>query len=190
MWTFSGQELDLCHRNDIARSLTTRPPGNSCVFIFSNELLSFHNSHVSSNGFVSSQRSSFNVSCKTDFVVLNSQLVRKTFDPSIKSEGKLLHRLLLVVYLLLAGRISVKKSADSLLGVPLYVTRCFSFATFNIFLLILICLGWLLWVDPIWDLWAFWTQMSASFQDEVISFQLLCLYLCSLPLSLLPLGPL
>ena len=54
MWTFSGQELDLCHRNDVARSLTTRPPGNSCVFIFSNELLSFHNSYVSSNGFVSS----------------------------------------------------------------------------------------------------------------------------------------
>ena len=52
---------------------------------------------------------------------------------------------------LLACRLSAEKSADSLLGVPLYVTYRFSLTAFNIFSLSLIfaalttiCLGWVL----------------------------------------------
>ena len=74
-----------------------------------------------------------------------------------------------IVQLPLACRLSAEKSAESLLGVPLYVTYCFSLAAFNIFPLSLIfaplqfvLLGSSL-VDLDRDSLCFCTWMSVSF---------------------------
>ena len=70
---------------------------------------------------------------------------------------------------LLACRVSVERSAGSLLGcIPLYIICCFSLAAFNIFLCISFFLVWYVswhvspWVYPIWDSWALWTWVAIS----------------------------
>ena len=72
---------------------------------------------------------------------------------------------------LLACRVSTEKSADSLLGVPFYITCCFSLAAFNILSLSLIfvtlitmCLGVVLFGLILFGtLCVSWTWMSVSF---------------------------
>ena len=100
---------------------------------------------------------------------------------------------------LLACRFSAEKSADSLMGVPFYVTCCFPLSAFNILslylifaILITMCLGVFLFGLILYGtLCASWTWMSVSF-SRLEKFQLLCLQLCSqsLSLSILHLGPL
>ena len=72
---------------------------------------------------------------------------------------------------LLACRVSAEKSAHSLIGVPLYITCCFSLTAFNILSLFLIfailntaCLGVILFRLILFRiLCAFWFWMSVSF---------------------------
>ena len=72
---------------------------------------------------------------------------------------------------LLACRVSVEKSADSLVGVPWYVICHFSLVAFNILSLslffvslITVYLGAPLWVYPSWDsLLSFWDPYNANF---------------------------
>ena len=72
----------------------------------------------------------------------------------------------------LAYRVSVEKSADSLMGVPLYVICCFSLVAYNIFSLSLIfvslitmCLGMRHLLEFIFPgtLCASWTWLTISF---------------------------
>ena len=70
---------------------------------------------------------------------------------------------------LLACRVSAEKSADSLMGVPLYVTSCFSLAVFNIlslsliFAILITCLSVILFGLILFGtLCSSWTWMSVS----------------------------
>ena len=74
-------------------------------------------------------------------------------------------------HFLLACRVSAEKSADSFMGVPLYVICCFSLIAFNILslslifvILITMCLGMFLFgLILYWTLCASWTRVTVSF---------------------------
>ena len=92
---------------------------------------------------------------------------------------------------LLACIVSAEKSADCLTGVSLYITYYFSLAAFyTAFILIFChfnykvsCCG-PLWVGPVWHSLCF-LYLNVCFLSQVReAFQLLCLQICSLPLSL------
>ena len=77
----------------------------------------------------------------------------------------------ILCHFLLACKVSAEKTADSSLGVPLYVTSCFSLTTFEILSLslifaisIIMCLGMDLFGLVLFgNLCAYWTWMSVSF---------------------------
>ena len=81
---------------------------------------------------------------------------------------------------LLDSKASAQKSADYLMGVPLYVTCCFSLAAFNILslffsILIIMCLGVVLFGLILFGtLFDSWTWMFVSF-PKLGKFQQLCL---------------
>ena len=109
------------------------------------------------------QRSSFSICCKAGLVVLNSLnfcfsemlfISPSYLKESLAGQGNLSCRFFPFITLnischpLLAFRVTVEKSADSLMGVPLYVICHFSLVAFNILSLSLIfislitvCLG-------------------------------------------------
>ena len=99
------------------------------------------------------QRSSFSICSKAGLVVLNSfnfclsanfLISLSNLKESVVGQSILGHSFFPFTTLnaqchsLLACRVSVEKSADSLMGVPLYVICCFSLVAFNILSLSLI----------------------------------------------------
>ena len=105
----------------------------------------------------SAQRSSFSIFCKAGLVLLNSLnfclsgkllISPSNLKESLVGQSSLGCRFFPFITLnischsLLACRVSVEKSADSLMGVPLYVICCFSLVAFNILplSLIFVCL--------------------------------------------------
>ena len=99
------------------------------------------------------QRSFFSICCKAVLVVLNSLSIclSEKVLISVSNLNEILAgqnnlgfmffsfiTLSISCHSLLACRVSAEKSADNLMGIPLYVTFCFSFAVFNIFSLNLI----------------------------------------------------
>ena len=99
--------------------------------------------------------SPFNICCKAGLVVLNSlnfYLSEKLFiSPSILNEILVGYNNLgcrffpfstlnIPCHSLLACRVSAERSAVKCLGLPLYVTSCFSLAAFNILSLCLVLL--------------------------------------------------
>ena len=103
--------------------------------------------------FFSAYRSSFSICCKAGLVLLNSLSfclsVKVLISPSNLNESLAgqsnlgwrffpFIRLSISCHSLLACRVSVEKSADNLIGVPLYVICFFSLAAFKIFSLSLI----------------------------------------------------
>ena len=127
----------------------------------------------------------FNICCKAGLVVLNSLnfcLSEKLFiSPSILNEILARYSNLGIFFpfstwnischSLLACRISAERSAVKRMGFPLYVTCCFSLATFNILFLcfvfisfISMCLGMFLFGFILYvTLCAFWIWLTISF---------------------------
>ena len=107
--------------------------------------VSLHNFPISSCGFIFIEKSPLNISFKAGLVVQNSFsffiFVKLLISPS-NLNGILTWQsifycrffsfitLNIWCYFSMACRASAKKSADSLIGVPLCVTRCFSLAYF------------------------------------------------------------
>jgi len=109
---------------------------------------------VSSCGlFFSAWRSSFSICCQAGLVVLNSLsfclsvtllISLSNLNESLAGESNLGWRFVPCITLrvschsLLACRVSAEKSADDLIGVPVYVICFFSLAAFSIFSLSLV----------------------------------------------------
>ena len=101
-------------------------------------------------------------------------------------------------YSLLACRVSAEKSADNLMGIPLYVICCFSLVAFNIFFVSLIFVNLINMYLGLFLLWLILYGLCTSQSWVTVSFpvygsfQLLSLQIFSqaLSLSLLLLGPL
>ena len=130
------------------------------------------------------QRSSFSICCKAGLVVPNSLnfclsgklLISASDLKESLAEQNLLgcgffHFITLNIscHSLLACRVSVEKSTDSLMGVPLYVICHFPLVAFNILSVFNFCqfdyyVSWCVppWVYPSWD--------SLHFLDLTISF--------------------
>ena len=98
--------------------------------------------------------------------------MRSLLDRVILVVGFFLSLLLSIsCHSLLICRVSVERSAVSLMGIPFYVTCCFCLAAFNICSLCLIfvrlinmCLGMFFLGFILYEnLWAFWTWMAISF---------------------------
>ena len=103
------------------------------------------------------KRTCFSICCKAYFVVWNSFSFHLVSPSNLKESiswysilvgGFSLLLLNMSCHSLLAYRVSAGKSADNLVGIPLYVIYCFSLVAFNIFFLSLIfinlftiCLG-------------------------------------------------
>ena len=126
--------------------------GWSTTFIVSLPLqgdFSLCNFHISSSGlFFPVYRSAINLSCKAGLVVLNSfsfcLSVELSVSPSDINESRAGLNILssgfysfitlnILCRSLLACKISAEKSADCLMGVPLFITSCLSLAAFNSF---------------------------------------------------------
>ena len=98
--------------------------------------------------FLSTQRGPFNISCSAGLVVMNSFrfcLSRKLFISSILNDSLTgysilgcrffpLNTLSISCHSFLAWKVSAEKSADSLIGFPLYIIAFFCLIAFNIFL--------------------------------------------------------
>ena len=106
----------------------------------------------------SAQRSSFSICCKAGLVVLNSfnfcLSVKLLISPSNLKETLAGWSILvcrffpfvtlnILCHSLMTCRISIEKSADSLMGVPFYVICHFSLIAFNILSLSLIFVCWI-----------------------------------------------
>ena len=108
---------------------------------------------------VSCLENSFSICCTAGLLVLNSLnfclSVKLLISPSNLNKNHAGQSILgyaffpfitlnILCHSLLACRISVEKSADNLMGIPLYVICCFSLVAFNILIfmiLIIVCLG-------------------------------------------------
>ena len=98
---------------------------------------------------------------------------------------------------LLAWRVSIKRSAVILMGIPLWVICCFSLAAFNIYSLCLIfvdlinmCLGvFHLGFILVGTLWVSWTWVTISFPILGKFSAITSLSIFSWPFCLLLLGP-
>ena len=161
------------------------------------------------------QRSSFGICCKAGLVVLSSLnfclsgkllISPSNLKESLAGQSILVCRfcpfitLNIACHSLLACRVSIEKSADSLIGVPLYVICRFSLVAFNILSLPLSnfcrfdcyvsrCVP--PWVYPSWDSMCFLDLVDyfLSHVWEVFSYYLFKYFLRSF-LSLFSLGPL
>ena len=175
-----------------------------CIFSFTNEIffLIFIFLFVA---FYFKLRSPFNISCKTGFIVLNSfsfcLSVKLLISPSNLNESLSRYSILgyrffsfitfnILCHFLLAFRVSAEKSAYTLMGVPLYVTSCFSLDVFIILFifnfchLFVICLGVDLFGFICLELSVFPGPGCLFLSSSQGGFQLLFLQINSLPYSL------
>ena len=114
---------------------------------------------------------------------LNDNLPRKTILGSRFFPFIILNR---SCHSLLTCKVSAPKSADSCMGVPLYMTSCPSLAAFKIIFIFNFChfnYNVSLWAQLVWDSCASWTGRSVSIQ-RLRKFSTLFLQISCPPLSL------